>query len=1357
MDRKTVAVTGAAMRLDGLPLRDCWSGPLGGGPGVAARPGPGSGGDPLTEVVRQALVEGGARGAFAQHQVIGIACAGSRAEAGAGVASELGLDGPVTSGTDPLELLTEATNALIGWRCDAVVLCAGDGQDAAAVLLRRYREAWRLGYPLLALVRQCGEVARLAGSTTMLELAGPERRAEVPGSGEVDACWVGAWNRGGPVSWLASLLRVVLALHDRILPRSFLDASALPPGRHFVTDAPRPWFQGNERRPRRGAVVSGRRAALLEEPPRSLLDRVRRVAHVWPSELFLFAADDRATLLSRVDEVKRLLAEPADRSPALSDVAGTLAAAGLDRRCRLAVIASGKAELSERLDTVQRRLADPATRRLRIPSAVYYGEGWDNEEPVALLFPGNGSQYIGMLEDVCLAVSSVQNWLDYFDENLTEAGLVPSQVFFPVQGLTLDADSAPVRRLKTVAETGGQAIVMASLALHELLTELSVPHTLTAGFSIGELAALVAAGVLRLGQSQEILRITSDLTRERTPGGRSLFPLLVVQTGDRGLIDDVMKSAKEPLFVALDCCPSQVVLCGSQAAVASAEERLQASGATVFMMPWDRGYHTPMFAVKAEKLREVYESIDAGPGRVPVVSTVSLEPYPDDAPSIRRMSMAQWTNTVRFRELVLEFYEKGIRTFVEVGPSNRLSGFVRDCLRGRKHTALASNVEGRSGILQLLELFAHLYSVNRGMDARPFFACRRLETVPALAPQEPEAADEPGPPVAGSAGPSHPQDGRAAVLAGHLDLMNVFLASQQRVHSMLFGRPLPAEATAEATVAPAAAEPGEHRPSAPPAPATTGPRWPLLIPVPAHDGTSLTLEMTMDEDTLPVLGDHHLGGRPSTRRPELKSLSIVPFALAVELMAQAAECLGAPLLAVQIENVRALRWLALDGGSLKLGVEARRVGPDVVETQLWQLADDDSEPRALAYSAQVRLSGSLPPPRRATIPLAPPRQLVFSASEFYGFMFHGPSLRAIQRVEGMGPDGAVARLVVPPRDRMVRSVRSPRFCTEPVLQDNTGQLVGYWLFEHFRYVDIGLYPFRMKRCVRFAENALAVGAGVGLRAVLHHSGRRTAADFELIDPSGNLLVRVDGFESRLFHLPQRLYEMVFCLDDESRVSDDESQGLPDGVRLRLADALPSDFMEQSWGIWQRVLAHIVLGAVERDEWARVGLDRRLPWLLSRIAAKEAVRDWAAGHDVALQHPDVEIAVRSEGGAEPVCRELTYVGAVPSLDLDGHGSVGVAVLGPAGTGVGVALVVHGQEEDAVRRAAARATGGCSLEILERSPEGRRVRLAPRSGEVVIEVESRRVHDSQVAVCTVGAEALAALAALAGPGVVTGRRP
>ncbi|MBM3466110.1 MAG: hypothetical protein FJX76_28820, partial [Armatimonadetes bacterium] len=567
MDSKTVAIIGAASSLDGLSLRDCWNGPMGGGCGPENPP---PGASTLVEVVAAALEDAGSRGPFAFQQTIGVACAGADPAA---IATALRLDGPRESGNDLLDLLSLASAHVLRRAADTMVVCVAEGRDNAAVVLRRYRESWRSGLHLYALVRGCGVTDALPTSTTMLEIVDS---CEVPGSGQVEACWVGSWSRGGKsaaIHAMASLLRTALAVHDRILPTSFPrgEERSLPPGRHFMTAAPRPWFHGNELRPRRAAVVQGSRAALLEEPPRSYLDSIRRKADAWPCELFLLAAPDRTALLERVRQLATLLA---GEMPRLSDLAGALAAADLGGPCRLAMLASTAEALRALLHTAEEKLADPSTTRLRMPGAIYFGDGSTAPDRVALLFPGNGSQYVGMLHDVCLALPSVQAWLDYFDESLADGGMTPSQVFYPTPGLAVDPEHPVARKLLTLAETGGQATVMVSLALNELLVELRVPHDVVAGFSIGEVSALVASDVLRLRQARDILSAISELVVRPTDlihGERPRYPLLVVQLPERKLLDEVLAASSEALYVALDCCPSQVVLCGSEKAIAAAE------------------------------------------------------------------------------------------------------------------------------------------------------------------------------------------------------------------------------------------------------------------------------------------------------------------------------------------------------------------------------------------------------------------------------------------------------------------------------------------------------------------------------------------------------------------------------------------------------------------------------------------------------------------------------------------------------------------------------------------------------------------------------------------------------------------
>src|SRR5262249_46797242 len=145
---------------------------------------------------------------------------------------------------------------------------------------------------------------------------------------------------------------------------------------------------------------------------------------------------------------------------------------------------------------------------------------------------------------------------------------------------------------------------------------------------------------------------------------------------------------KDPeLFVALDNCRHQVVLCGTEAAIGRVLESLADKPAVCQRLPMGRAYHTPYFDKFADSLRVYFDSLEIASPKTDLYSCVTASRYPSETESIRDLASKQWAKAVRFRETIEAMYADGVRIFVECGPRGNLASFVDDNLAGRKYAA----------------------------------------------------------------------------------------------------------------------------------------------------------------------------------------------------------------------------------------------------------------------------------------------------------------------------------------------------------------------------------------------------------------------------------------------------------------------------------------------------------------------------------------------------------------------------------------------------------------------------------------------------------------------------------------------
>ena len=414
--------------------------------------------------------------------------------------------------------------------------------------------------------------------------------------------------------------------------------------------------------------------------------------------------------------------------------------------------------------------------------------------------------------------------------------------------------------------------------------------------------------------------------------------------------------------------------------------------------------------------------------------------------------------------------------------------------------------------------------------------------------------------------------------------------------------------------------------------ATTLEELPLVGSVISNEpGRELITSRTLDIDDDLFLRDHTFGTAVSNADPDLRGLPIVPLTMSIEMLAEAAAALGDGKIVVAIRNIRAHQWIALDRGRTTLRIMAtqRAAGSSEIDVRIVGAGNGNRD--ATLVEGTVTLAAAYPSPPAALPPLGGPgRASEWTSERLYSeIMFHGPSFRAVESMDRWTDDGAEATLVALPPHGMFRAIESPRFLTDPVILDAAGQVVGYWIAEGSPRA-YHVFPFRVE-AVEIYGPPFQPGARPRCSARIETVGDwqlRSAVDIAAED--GAVRYRLAGWEDKRFELPETFYR--FRIDPRAgRLGRPWTTAKADraaGISCVLVDDLPRELLEAHGRIWLRVLGHLVLSRRERDVWNGLPYPpgRRADWLLGRVAAKEAVRDFLRRkHDIAVCLADIEIA------------------------------------------------------------------------------------------------------------------------------------
>jgi acyl transferase domain-containing protein len=536
-----------------------------------------------------------------------------------------------------------------------------------------------------------------------------------------------------PAAGIAGLIKTALALHHRVLPPTpHADDPhpllASPDSPFSLNPAARPWVHGDESRPRRAGVnafgFAGINAhALLEEHAPSADGVTPGCMPNWETEAVLLGAADRAGWVDLASALIAWLDAGQNARAPIKDLAYTLNTGQGGLPFRVGLVAESAADLRARLHALAGRLADPNCRSIRDAKGTYF---WDEpmagEGRLAFLFPGEGSQYPGMLADLCPHFPEVRSVLDTAERLAHKRGLerLPSEQLFGGRDRDLDGEGL------WAIGTAVSVVLASQWALYQLLLRLGLRPASVVGHSSGELLAMAAAGVIAADRElDDRLGELASVFERLEAAGRVPAATLVAVAADRSRVEAACREAGGSVVIAIDNCPHQVVMAGDHDEVEAVADRLRDQGVLLETLPYRRAYHTARFAAALPPLRDFFGGLTLNPPEIPLYSCATAGRMGEDVETIRRLAVEQWVSPVAFRSTIEAMHSGGVRLFVDVGARGNLTAFVEDTLRGRHHFAAAANVPRRSGLTQLNHLVAALYA--QGVPIRPdhLYARRR--------------------------------------------------------------------------------------------------------------------------------------------------------------------------------------------------------------------------------------------------------------------------------------------------------------------------------------------------------------------------------------------------------------------------------------------------------------------------------------------------------------------------------------------------------------------------------------------------------------------------------------------------------
>jgi [acyl-carrier-protein] S-malonyltransferase len=300
---------------------------------------------------------------------------------------------------------------------------------------------------------------------------------------------------------------------------------------------------------------------------------------------------------------------------------------------------------------------------------------------VAFIFPGQGSQAVGMGKALADAFAPARAVFDEVDAALGEK-------------LTKVIWDGPAETL-TLTENAQPALMAVSLAAMRVLeaeagVELARAAQFVAGHSLGEYSALAAAGALAIGDTARLLRIRGRAMQKAVPVGTGAMAALLGLDFDQAVAVAAEAAQGQICQAANDNGGGQVVVSGDKAAVERAVEIAKGKGARrAMLLPVSAPFHCALMQPAADAMAQALAAVAVKPPVAPVVANVLAKPVSDPGEIVRALVM-QVTGTVRWRESVAFMAAQGVTTFYEVGAGKVLSGLVKRIADGARGVAIGT-------------------------------------------------------------------------------------------------------------------------------------------------------------------------------------------------------------------------------------------------------------------------------------------------------------------------------------------------------------------------------------------------------------------------------------------------------------------------------------------------------------------------------------------------------------------------------------------------------------------------------------------------------------------------------------------
>ncbi|MDI3534549.1 MAG: [acyl-carrier-protein] S-malonyltransferase [Thermosediminibacterales bacterium] len=281
----------------------------------------------------------------------------------------------------------------------------------------------------------------------------------------------------------------------------------------------------------------------------------------------------------------------------------------------------------------------------------------------AFVFPGQGSQYVGMGKELAENFSSAKKVFSTASELLG----------YDLQDICFNG---PEDKLRETVVTQ-PAVLTTSIACLEVLKEYGITADVVAGLSLGEYSALVAADSIKFEDAIPLVEKRGKFMQEAVPLGKGSMAAVIGLNKDQ-IIEVCQKASEDGIVEPANFnCPGQIVIAGETSAVKKALTLAKEKGARkVVELPVSAPFHTSLLKPAGEKLAVELNKTELNDANIPVISNVNAD-YVYKASDIKNSLIKQVSSSVLWEDTIRKMIEDGVELFIEIGPGKTLSGFIK--------------------------------------------------------------------------------------------------------------------------------------------------------------------------------------------------------------------------------------------------------------------------------------------------------------------------------------------------------------------------------------------------------------------------------------------------------------------------------------------------------------------------------------------------------------------------------------------------------------------------------------------------------------------------------------------------------